>query len=147
MQGQKCSLQTAKLEPCLCQSPNSTPPHPPQILRVSHAIHQLSLPNVSKVLWSSAVRCHCFSAGQIARNTTHGIINKTHSDNSEDCKHRTVCPWWQMKETLSSRSAMIPRQLQKEDWVNKQVPHTSANYKARFPFHLCEAVHVHNPSL
>lgn len=42
---------------------------------------------------------------------------------------------------------MIARQLQKEDWVNKQGPHTAANYKARFPFHLCEVVHIRNPSM
>lgn len=78
-------------------------------------------------------------------NTTHGVIKD--SDNSEDYKHCTVCPWWQMKENLSSRSAMISRQLQKEDWINKQAPHTAANDKARFPFRLCEVVHFHNPTM
>lgn len=42
---------------------------------------------------------------------------------------------------------MISRQLQKEDWVNKQVAHTAANSKARFPLHLCVVGHAHNPSM
>jgi hypothetical protein len=42
---------------------------------------------------------------------------------------------------------MISRQLQKEDWVNKQVAHTAANSKARFPLHLCEVVHLHSPRM